>query len=138
MYAFEQTYQDDIQEQLRFERNVTILWECGPRTLAEFLSALGAEYKIRTGIDIKLEQFAALSPDFLRALRADQFPPRILEGDVMGNVILLFKTARYDRSFGALQLAARIHDVESSTESLLLLNLAKREHMAQFREMERA
>ena len=58
---------------VRFERNVQLLHQLGPRALAEFLGELGAERLLRSEIEAKLRRYTRLDPDAVRALGADQF-----------------------------------------------------------------
>jgi hypothetical protein len=54
---------------LRFRRLVTQVHGLGARVLAQYLVELGAERLIRSEIESKLERFARLSPETLRARR---------------------------------------------------------------------
>jgi hypothetical protein len=59
----------------RFEQNVTTLVARGPRGVAELLRHLGTTTLCTTEIEQTTARFAALDPDLLRLVCADQFSP---------------------------------------------------------------
>lgn len=61
---------------LRFERDAGRLHALGPRVLAEFLAELGADTFRMTDIERRLERYAGLDPDAVRAAGGDRFPAR--------------------------------------------------------------
>ncbi len=73
----------DIVANLRFRRQVEHLYGLGPRAVGELLAEIGAERSIRTVIDRKLNKYAQLRPEALRAAGGDRFPAvpvRLVEG----------------------------------------------------------
>ena len=69
---------DEPTAGLRHERLITRVHALGPRPLAELL----AEIAIATGepglIADRVEAYARLDPELVRALGADRFPPSVL------------------------------------------------------------
>jgi hypothetical protein len=63
------------RETIHFQRLVRQAHALGPRVIAELLAEIGAEFLIRVSIERKLERYAALDPQILRAVGADRFPP---------------------------------------------------------------
>jgi hypothetical protein len=60
---------------LRFRRQVDRLHRLGPRVLYEFLAELGSDRLIRTELELRVERYAALDPEILRATGGDSLPP---------------------------------------------------------------
>jgi len=77
----------DLQNSLvqrRWQRPIEHLHHLGARAVSEFLLELAREHGLGDEIARKLESYAALDPDIVRALRGDRFPPaplRIVGGD---------------------------------------------------------
>ncbi len=67
----------EIVSDLKFRRQVIRLHRQGPRAVGEFLAGLGADRDIATIIDQKLDAFAELDPEALKAAGGDAFwqPP---------------------------------------------------------------
>ncbi len=63
----------------RFERMVERLHRLGPRPLAELLIEIARGTGQSSFIAARLQAYAGLAPEIVRALRADQFPPRMIE-----------------------------------------------------------
>ena len=59
---------------MRFRWLVIQVHRLGPRVLGEILAELGGAHLIRFDIERRLEAYARLSPETLRALGADRFP----------------------------------------------------------------
>ena len=59
----------------RLQRDVDLLHRRGPRTLLEFLTAVGVERGITTFFEDEISAFADLDPDALAALGARDLPP---------------------------------------------------------------
>ncbi len=68
----------EIAAELKLERMVQRVHSLGPRPLAEML----AEIALATGapdlIADRVEAYARLDPEIVRALGADRFPPNVL------------------------------------------------------------
>ncbi len=66
-------------DRMRLESGAIHLHACGPRAIAEFLAEIGATIGGTPCIMGKLEQYKRrLSPELLRAVGGDRFPPRPL------------------------------------------------------------
>ena len=59
----------------RFERQVVCVHALGPRPLAELLIEIASHTGQSSFIAHRLEEYARLDRDILRALGADRFPP---------------------------------------------------------------
>ncbi len=59
---------------LTFKRNVERLHAIGPRVVGELLTEIGEQRSCQTFIGQRLEVYAALDPEIVRALKGDQFP----------------------------------------------------------------
>ena len=60
---------------MRYRRQIERLHRLGPRILAELLAELASERNIRTTIEQKIETYADLGPEALRAIDGDTFWP---------------------------------------------------------------
>ena len=65
----------EIVSDLQYRQTVERVHSLGSRALAELLAELGVERKIMPGIREKLERYASIDPQALRALGGDRFPP---------------------------------------------------------------
>ncbi len=67
----------EVVADLQFRRHVQRLHGLGDRVLGEFLAEISAERGIRTLIDQKLDTYAELDPEVLKAAGGDEFwhPP---------------------------------------------------------------
>ena len=65
-------------EHPRFEHQGLQLHHLGPRAVGEFLTALAAALAGHDELDRLLGQYHRLTPEMLRALGGDRFPPRPL------------------------------------------------------------
>ena len=63
----------EIVADLKFRRQVIRLHRQGPRAVGELLAEIGAERSIRTIIDKKLNTYAELEPEALKAAGGDEF-----------------------------------------------------------------
>ena len=63
----------------RFERQVERLHNLGPRPLAEILAEIAAVTGRPDIVADRLQAYAQLDPEILRAVGADRFPPMALE-----------------------------------------------------------
>ena len=61
-------------DRLRLQRNAERLYRLGPRAFAEMLVEFGAETGTAERIIKKLEDYARLTPEMLRATGGDRFP----------------------------------------------------------------
>lgn len=68
----------DVMRELRFRRAVAKVHSLGPRVMAELLAELGARYLQRRAVEDAVEGYAALDPDVIRALRADEPLPPVI------------------------------------------------------------
>jgi hypothetical protein len=59
----------------RFQRDVTALYQRGPRAVAAAFRHLGATSFRQTEIEQVVARFAAVDPELLRFLGGDRFPP---------------------------------------------------------------
>ena len=64
------------QSQLRRQRLVEHLHRLGPSPLGHFIREV--EDAARVDVTPRLERYAEIDPEFLRALGGDKFPPRFL------------------------------------------------------------
>ena len=71
---------EDLVDDLRFHRLVERLHRLGPRATGELLIEIGEQRLCRTFIDQRLETYAALDPETVRAVAGDQFPRPPLYG----------------------------------------------------------
>ena len=62
----------------RFERHVVRVHSLGPRPLAELLAEIATATGQSSFIAHRLEEYARLDPELVRALGADRFPPNVL------------------------------------------------------------
>ena len=65
----------EIVSDLQYRQTVERVHSLGSRVLAELLAELGIERKIMPGIREKLERYANIDPQALRALGGDKFSP---------------------------------------------------------------
>ncbi len=67
----------EVVADLRFRREVKRLHRLGPRVLAELLAELAAERGIRVLVERKIDKYAELEPEVLKAAGGDDFwqPP---------------------------------------------------------------
>ena len=63
----------------RFERQVKHLHNLGPRAVAEFLSEIATTTGQSRFIAARLQVYAKLDPEIVRAVGGDRFPPMPLE-----------------------------------------------------------
>ena len=63
----------EIVSDLQYRQTVERVHSLGSRVLAELLAELGIERKIMPGIREKLERYASIDPQTLRALGGDKF-----------------------------------------------------------------
>ncbi|HWX50540.1 MAG TPA: hypothetical protein VNZ61_21040 [Roseomonas sp.] len=64
---------------LRLRRGAEHAWRLGPRTLAELLAEIGTRHGIHDEILRALDAYQRLSPEMIRAVGGDRFPPSIFE-----------------------------------------------------------
>ena len=72
-----------LRRRLRRQRQVTAIYGLGPRVVLELLDEIDRHHGLGEDLDRRLEQYAALDINLLRALRADRFTPfpvRVVEG----------------------------------------------------------
>ena len=62
----------------RFERQVVCVHALGPRPLAELLAEIAAVTGQPAIVADRLQTYARLDPEIVRAVGGDQFPPRLL------------------------------------------------------------
>lgn len=75
--------QASLLRRLRRQRKVAAIYGLGPRVVLELLDELDRHHGLGEDLDRRLEQYAALDINLLRALRADRFTPfpvRVVEG----------------------------------------------------------
>jgi hypothetical protein len=71
---------EDLVDRLRFQRQVEKLHALGQRAVGELLAEIGEQRACRTFIDQRLETYAALDPELVKAIEGDKFPrPPIYE-----------------------------------------------------------
>lgn len=70
----------EVVADLKFRRQVERLHGLGPRATAELLAEIGAERAIGTLIDQKLDRYAAMRPEALKATGGDGFWPVPIHG----------------------------------------------------------
>lgn len=63
----------DIRLRRRRQRQVQLIRRFGVRVFFELLDELNRNFEL-DDLDARLERYAALDPDLLRALQADRFP----------------------------------------------------------------
>ena len=71
---------EDLVDDLRFHRQVERLHALGLRATGELLLEIAECIGCRTFIDQRLEAYAALDPETVRAVAGDQFPRPPLYG----------------------------------------------------------
>ena len=59
----------------RWQRQIESIHACGPRTLAELVTELGAELLIRSEIEAKVGRCTEIDPSVVRLPSADSFSP---------------------------------------------------------------
>ena len=64
----------DAVAELRFRRQVERIYRLGPRAVGELLAEIGERHLCRTYIDQRIEAYAALDPETVRALGEREFP----------------------------------------------------------------
>jgi hypothetical protein len=65
---------DDLVGDLRLHRQVERVHALGPRATGELLVEIGEQRSCRTFIDQRLEGYADLDPETVKALDGDKFP----------------------------------------------------------------
>ena len=71
---------EHLVDDLRFHRHVERLHALGPRAVGELLLEIGELRACRTFIDQRLDAYAALDPETVKAVDGDKFPrPPIYE-----------------------------------------------------------
>ncbi len=66
--------QSQVLARLRHQREVEHLCKT-PRLVAELLAEIGRRHAIEDGIAARLQRYAGLDPEVLRAVGGDRFPP---------------------------------------------------------------
>ena len=76
--ADHQVRQEDKQafalRRLKRQRQVTAIHGLGARVVFELLDELDRRYGLGEGLDLRLERYAGINPDVLRAVGGDSFP----------------------------------------------------------------
>ncbi len=65
---------DDLVADLRFHREAEKLHTLGARPYGELLLEIGEQFGIRTFIEQRLREYAAIPPETLRELDGNEFP----------------------------------------------------------------
>lgn len=65
---------ENLVDDLRFQRQVELLYRLGPRAVGELLAEIGEQRACRTFIDRRLSAYAALDPQAVKTFGGDQFP----------------------------------------------------------------
>jgi hypothetical protein len=67
---------EDLVDRLRFQRQVEKLHALGQRAVGELLAEIGEQRACRTFIDQRLETYAALDPELVKAIAPSFSGPR--------------------------------------------------------------